>query len=470
MFGEKISDRGVDMKNRSAIFMGYAACIAYAFSSAWAEPVFVDHAQPIKTIYFAIQKENPQTTYTIPFKEYKLIEETPNGYEILLDKASFYPPVGYMKKKSRTGNDTAIRKYDSIEIRSKITEPIYVGDLAFVEGGQYPVLDTQGTNLLLRYASPYFTATGIVSRSDCRIVSAKTLEEAYEKASKAAIEQALKLTEYGEDYNTGLKALKGALSKYPHSSLAPAAKKRLAEINNNDYRQTYNALMRTMGLSDADALRNLDYILSNHPDTSLTPLVKRKRQTLQEKVNARLAYEKSQLAKGLVLHNQSWVTPEQKEGLITSERQSSAVAIAMRSANNDKYYNSAIETLEAAINNNPFANNLQEAQMLLSKYQREQEEQRRQQAFEKAQKAKGLVWYNNQWTPRRSLTVYDTASAAAAAAERLNFNQQCQLESMREMSINMAMMGGESVVTGPPVYFYTYRYDDDLDGFILIHK
>lgn len=139
---------------------------------------FAEYALPKKTIYVPITGNPEPIGSVVPQAEYRLLEATPNGYIVVLGKSLISPPLGYIRKTDSLGKDTAQLRNTTIEIRPMVAAPILPGFIPFREGQRYPIIRTEGTNLVLLYENNLLTATGRLARSDCTILPAASMQSA----------------------------------------------------------------------------------------------------------------------------------------------------------------------------------------------------------------------------------------------------------------------------------------------------
>lgn len=226
-----------------------------SLGNAWADDDFVDQASPKKTIYCPVSTNSKAIGQTIPLKQYTFLEETPRGYIVILDKASFSPPLGFIQKVTRLGNSTAKYHGGGVEILPMVNEPIFPGYIPFVQGKSYPILRKEGNNLRLLYSSPLAVATGVVSAADCSIVSAamirkerdhQRIEEERQQLERRGvdIEAAIAKSISARSYAEGLLPIKQVIAAYPTHPSIRQAKERLAMMESSDYRTVAEAIDR----------------------------------------------------------------------------------------------------------------------------------------------------------------------------------------------------------------------------------
>lgn len=367
-----------------------------ACGTALADDAFVDHASPKTTIYSPISTNTKAIGQTTPLKEYKLLEETPRGYIVVLEKVPMSPPLGFIQKVNRLGNPTAKFRGGAIEILPMVNEPIFPGYIPFVKGQRYPIIQKQGTNLVLMYKSDLLTATGRVAQSDCEILTASFLQSEYDSKARPYVDAALSAAEYGKDYSSGVSALRMVAEQFPKSTLLTPVRNRLSEIDNEPYRRILAAIASaSQTTNDAEVVRLLDSAIASFPNTVISPMAKRLREEAASSIAAAQRYAASQMAKGLVLFEGSWLRPEDIDSIKKSRLQEAQLAAALQQAKDDKYYESSINTLEAAIRDNPLAN--PQTKQDSKRYLLSLRDAFTAQQFEAEQKAKGLVKHDGEW-------------------------------------------------------------------------
>lgn len=281
------------MSPRSALFVFLCFALAVLCGPASSAELLKREVVTLnKNVFVPVTTNTASIARTVPFREYPLIGTTANGYIVLLDKAPFSPPIGFIKKVNRLSNPTAKEYQNTIEINSMINEPVSPGYIPFAAGARYAVVASDDTHYTLLFSNKYVTTTGRVPRVDCAVVSDEAIKleqrakAAEEAQARKEIEAALKTSEYGGDYDQGIKELRRVLGKYPKHEFTPRVLARLKDINNEGYWAVHSAILSGNSMTnDQEAIASLEYILSVYSNTVLTKIAI---QTL-EQCKARLA-------------------------------------------------------------------------------------------------------------------------------------------------------------------------------------
>ncbi len=403
------------------------AITIFALGTAWADATFVELASPKTAIYSPITTNSTAIGKTIPMKEYPLVEETPRGYIVVLEKAPYSPPLGFIKKVNRLGNPTARYRGTAIEIHPMINEPIFPGYIPFAQSNRYAIFKRDGTNLFLVYSNRQIHSIAVVPANECTIVTIDTQRR--ELAQKSAEADRLKLEKEGNEiesaistshrqgsYSKRLQYLRGVVDKYSEHPLSTKAKQRLAVMESIGYRTVAEAIDKArLADNPRSSSAIIELALSQYPQSDLSGDAK-------------------ELLQGY---------------------QSRTVSEALAEAERVVIYEEAIQILDTAIEQCPLAVNLSEAKIKRDKYKKKL-------ATHKANTAKGLIqasdgkWLTadqyrqylqdeeeaarrfadrirgNTGSSGGHYGQYRTQKEAIAARNRLNANQQGYVDSARE--------------------------------------